>query len=125
MDYLSNRNILLIDDDPKVRRLVKFLLEKEGIKFFGMPSIDLGLQVIRSHTINLFIVDINMPNKSGYDFLKYRKKNKNLLQIPCIIFSGENDKDSVLKAIQLGANDFHSKPLDSVVLMEKIKKLMV
>ncbi|MEW6057922.1 MAG: response regulator [Bdellovibrionota bacterium] len=119
---LTGKTVLVIDDMSDVRKTVKLILESEGIIVFLAENVDEGLALAASKTPHLIITDLTMPEKDGFDFLKEKRKNELLKNIPVIVLSGRNDKASVTEAVALGASDYVLKPIRAGTLLQKARK---
>jgi CheY-like chemotaxis protein len=78
------------------------------------------LQIAKEQTPNLILCDINMPKLDGYDVLQELRKDLTTANVPFIFISGEICTPNCRRALQLGANDFLSKPLNNKELLEAI-----
>ncbi len=116
--------ILLIDDDSSFLGQAIELLKKNRYKVgFALNAKD-GLNMLEKTQYDLIILDINMPLKNGFDVLKDLKAEKSLKLIPVLMSTSESDKEIVLKAIKLGADDYLVKPLDEKILLDKVYSLL-
>lgn len=112
--------VLIVDDDANVRELLQNFLESKGYKVGTSGD---GWDAVREIVVNrpdLVLMDINMPKLNGLgalDILKMTQVSENL---PIIITSSDGDKDTILKAAQLGADDFIVKPFSFVELANRI-----
>jgi len=106
-------NIMIIDDSPQDRKLIKLILEKRLEKICVFETED-GLNInemLVSNNIHMCILDIMMPLKDGFQVLIDMKKDRQVMDIPVIVCSGIEDKQAIEKALTLGAFDYFSKPL--------------
>lgn len=101
-------NIHLIEDDPVLARSLQINLELDGHKVFLTTGVKDALQMQSSQSIHFVILDLGLTDGTGFDFLS--KVREGDLNIPIIILSAQSDEDSVVKGLQLGANDFVKKP---------------
>jgi len=117
--------ILLVDDEPIAAKVVTKFLNKNNYEVIqannGKSAIE---ELKKSSSINMIISDIVMPEMDGFQLLKYVKSNNNLKKIPVLITSSSDDKDSVVKCIQLGAKDYMLKPINPQLLLKKIDKIL-
>lgn len=124
MPSLSGKNILLIDDADEIRVLARRILEVDGASVSDAPSIDQGVSIARENVPHLVIVDLSLPEKTGFDFLEFRRTDSLLQGIPAIVLSGNKDRESVQRAISLGANDYIVKPFRATQVLQKIRKAL-
>jgi len=115
----SKKKIVLAEDNSTLSLLLKFRLEKEGYELFiaedGKKAIELIEQLILS--------DIMMPYISGLEVISHVRNTLNI-QTPIIVFSAAGQEEMVLKAFDLGANDFMGKPFSPNELVIRVKKLI-
>tara|TARA_B100001059_G_scaffold236242_1_gene285712 strand:+ start:1048 stop:2208 length:1161 start_codon:yes stop_codon:yes gene_type:complete len=117
-------NILIIEDDESIRRVIKKILEGENKNYKIIEAIDGkdGLIKINENQLNLILCDIKMPKLDGMDVLKYVKKNN--LFIPFILLTGHGNVDTAVKAMKIGAFDFIEKPPDLNRLLISIRNAL-
>ena len=124
MASLKEKHILIIDDAADVRLLARKVFETDGAIVLDADGCDSGLKIAREKNPQLIILDLEMPGRSGFDFLTDRKKDPVLLEIPVLILSGKNDRQSISKAIALGASDYMLKPFRAPLLLQKTRKTL-
>ena len=117
-------NILIIEDDESIRRVIKKILEGENKNYKIIEAIDGkdGLIKINENQLNLILCDIKMPRLDGIDVLKYVKKNN--LFIPFILLTGHGNIDTAVNAMKIGAFDFIEKPPDLNRLLISIRNAL-
>ena len=125
MSYNSpDMKILIVDDFPTMRRIVKTLLRQNGYGNFVEAEDGIkGLKVLNDHPdVSLVIGDWNMPNMSGLEFLKAVRTSEKFANTPFLMIAAEAEKDLMLEAIKSGANNYIVKPFTGGALQEKIVK---
>lgn len=112
-------NILIADDEEMIRELLCMTLSKEGYTCFQAGSAEEGLAIINSSPIDIALLDIMMPGRSGLDLLKDIKMISP--DIPVLMVTALSDMETALSCIHLGAEDYITKPfnLDRVALTIK------
>jgi len=121
--HKDESRILIIDDDATlVSQLVEILAEDGYRVGFALNAQD-GLASLDTVAYDLIVLDINMPFMDGFDLLKELKSNKRHKLIPILMSTAEADRESVLKAIHLGADDYIVKPIDKRLFLHKIAEL--
>tara|TARA_R110001583_G_scaffold25521_9_gene92243 strand:- start:10728 stop:11090 length:363 start_codon:yes stop_codon:yes gene_type:complete len=118
------KTIVLAEDNSTLSLLLKFRLEKEGYKFFPAEDGKKAIELIEEHKPDLILTDIMMPFISGLEVISHVRNNLNM-KIPIIVFSSAGQEEIVLKAFNLGANDFMSKPFSPNELVIRIKRLLM
>lgn len=117
------KKIVLAEDNSVLSLLLKFRLEKEGYKLFMALDGKQAIELIEEHNPELILTDIMMPFVSGLEVISH-VRNKLNMQTPIIVFSSSGQEEIVLKAFDLGANDFMSKPFSPHELVIRIKRLL-
>ena len=115
-------SVLIVDDFSTMRRILTKALKQIGISNIieAVDGID-ALKVLHKEKINLIISDWNMPNMDGLTLLESIRSNKKLNNIPFIMVTAEGQKDSVLKAVRSGVNNYIIKPFTAESLKQKIE----
>jgi CheY-like chemotaxis protein/glycosyltransferase involved in cell wall biosynthesis len=115
--------ILAIDDQKLVLIPLEIRLKELGYEIITETSALKGIELFNSFQPDLVIVDINMPETSGIDVVKYiRQKRKS--NIPIMILSGNTDENIISEAFDLGVNDYLKKPLSLRELCSRTKRLI-
>lgn len=122
---ITGKICCIIDDDPAIRALAAKVLEGIGFEVMQADGAIDALKQIKEKIPHLILLDLNMPEVNGFSFLKLSKENNKLHDIPIIVFSGENKDTIIMKAIEMGAADFMVKPLNSKVMIQKIRRLFL
>jgi DNA-binding response OmpR family regulator len=119
-----NTKIVLAEDNSVLSLLLKFRLEKEGYKLLMAVDGKQAIELIEEHNPDLILTDIMMPFISGLEVISH-VRNKLNSQTPIIVFSAAGQEEIVLKAFDLGATDFMSKPFSPHELVIRIKRLLI
>lgn len=116
-----NKRIVVIDDVPSARRVVRKMLEKIGYTdVIEAADGEAALVLIREKETALIISDWNMPGLAGIDLVRQVKGDPNLAQIPVIMITSSPDKEAVVEAYSAGVHDYVLKPFSFDTLVEKI-----
>lgn len=114
------KNILLIDDDKSLRRVLEYQLSEKGYKVFAADNGISGLDIYRENEVDLVIADIQMPEMDGIELLKRIKAISNDAIV--IIITAFGSINSAVEAMHLGAFDYITKPFDKNELELKVEK---
>jgi DNA-binding response OmpR family regulator len=120
---MSIKKIVLAEDNTTLSLLLKFRLEKEGYELFMAVDGKEALELIEKESPDLIITDIMMPFVSGLEVISHVRLKLDL-DIPIIVFSSAGQEEMVLKAFNLGANDFMGKPFSPNELIIRVKRLL-
>jgi DNA-binding response OmpR family regulator len=116
----KKKKILIIDDSNTALVLMEYALKEAGYISLVASSVKEATKLIEKHNPDLILLDLSMPEISGYDFLK-RKSELQIDHIPIIIVSAYDSVESIEMTRNLGAVDFIAKPIRLEAMMEKIK----
>lgn len=123
-------NVLIVDDSFFNRKMMIEILKKNinKIKFLQASDGQEALEIIYEKEVDLVILDLNMPVKSGYEVLKEIKKNKDFYNLPVIVNSSVTDIQKVREALSLGAVDFFTKSQKSeemeIIISTKVLNIL-
>ncbi len=117
-----SKNIIIIDDSPTLRKVVKFYLEKKGYSVKEAKNGKEALVQIEKEYFDLIILDMLMPVMNGYQVLEELKK-KGDFNSPILILSADKESDSKDKSIDLGASFYLTKPFKPNELVDQIEKI--
>lgn len=120
---LKGKLIQVIDDDEDLRKLIRKVLENAGCIVIEATSVKEALYQLSTHSPDLFLLDVNMPEYTGIHFLQFRLKSEKLKMVPALILSAVKDKQTVADAIALGASFYLKKPLESVTLLQRLRQI--
>jgi PAS domain S-box-containing protein len=116
---VEGSSVLVIDDDPSVRDVVKRSLSKEGVAVMTAASGEEGLELARKHRPDVITLDVQMPGMDGWEVLKTLKSDPELRQIAVIMMTNIDEKTT---GYSLGAAEYMTKPVDRDHLVEVLKK---
>ena len=125
--FPSETRILVIDDMPSIRDLVKNHLKAMGFKSIQEASD--GEETLRmliqnntpSNSIQLVISDWNMPNMKGIDLLKHVRATAEWANLPFVLLTSEAERDQVTEAVLAGASQYIVKPFSAKIFEDKLK----
>lgn len=118
---MNNERILVVDDEPQIRRVMRTSLITNGYEVFDAKTGGEALDLIRSQKFDLILLDINMPGMSGIDACRELRHASDLPIIILTVRSSERDKVAALDA---GADDYVTKPFAVPVLLARIRGLL-
>lgn len=115
---MNKAEILIIDDEPQIRKLLEITLESNGYKVWQAETGKEGIVMAANHPPELILLDIGLPDKSGHEVLKELRAwyNKSV-----IILSVQNSETDIVKALDNGAADYLTKPFRNAELLARIR----
>jgi adenylate cyclase len=112
--------ILVVDDNEDNRDMLARRLKRQGHEILTAPGGSAALDTLAKTPVDLVLLDVMMPDLDGYAVLQRLKSDPARRDIPVLMISALDDMDSVVRCIQLGAEDYLSKPFDPVLLQARI-----
>ena len=116
--------ILIVDDVEVNARLLKKMVEKMGYQGLTATGVKEAVSQMQKELPQLILLDIMMPDMSGYQFCELLKENPDTKDIPVIFVSAASELDDKMKGFQVGAVDFISKPFEPGVLRLRLQALL-
>ncbi len=113
--------IIIVEDDKEIREELKILLENSGHKVKLIEDFDNVADKIIKENAHLVLLDINLPNKSGYEICS---KVRVVSKIPIIFVTSRNNSMDELKGIMLGGDDYIEKPYNVPILLARIQNIL-
>lgn len=114
------KHILVVDDELSIREVIQNLLEFKGYAITTAEDGADALQKTETHTFDLILTDISMPNMNGYELIKAIKKTQPLAVI--IVLTGYSSIEGAVKAIHMGAFQYLAKPIKTSELYEVVER---
>ena len=114
-------HILVVDDDNKIRELLKQFLNEKGFVVSTAINSEDAKSKIEIFNFNLIVLDVMMPGQSGYELTKELKQSKN---ISVILLTAKGETESRIHGLELGADDYLGKPFEPKELLLRIKNII-
>jgi len=111
---------MVVDDELAIRRLMTKILTKSGYDVVPATDGQEAINLLHSMSVDLIILDMNMPRMDGLSFLKYARDNR-LTTAPVLMVTGSTDSDQRMKSYRLGVYDFITKPEQTEVMLKRIE----
>ncbi len=116
--------ILIVDDDPILRALMRAALESDGFTVEEAADGEEACRLGAEFTPQLIVVDVVMPGMTGFDLCRALRLLPNTMHVPILMATGLDDVASIREAYEAGATDFISKPLNWIILCQRIRYLL-
>lgn len=110
--------ILIIEDEGNIRSFIETILENNGYSVLTAETCQQGTMMFSSHVPDLVILDLGLPDGDGMDFIQAVRKNSN---VPILVLSARTLESDKVVALDLGANDYVTKPFGTAELMARIR----
>lgn len=116
--------ILVVDDEPTNVILLETLLKKEGFEVASANCGEACLRSVREKQADLVLMDVMMPEMSGFDACRLMKKEPELKEIPVIFITALDDRESIIEAYRAGGVDYIVKPIQLDEVREKVRSVL-
>jgi adenylate cyclase len=113
-------SVLVVDDDPVSRLMLTGALERRGLHVTTAENGSRALELVQAKEFDVILLDVVMPEVDGYQVLEQLKADPNLRHASVIMVTSVDDVDSAVRCIELGADDYLSKPIDPILLGARI-----
>jgi signal transduction histidine kinase len=117
----ENCNLLLVDDNTDNLHLISFTLRKLRYNIFTAENGYQALELLNQQKIDLVLLDIMMPGIDGFEVLRQIRLKRSLADLPVLMSSALEGSRDVVKALQLGANDYITKPVDFSIMQARVE----
>jgi len=121
---LSKQTILVVDDEQDLLDLIEYNLKKEGYDVLKAENGIQGLEMAKEHKPNLVLLDIMMPKLDGIQVCEKMRANPDLKPIPVIFLTARSDEKTEVEGLDIGADDFITKPISTTKLLSRIKAVL-
>lgn len=111
--------ILVVDDEPPIRKLLRVGLGAEGYAIAEATNAMNAMEKVKAEQPDLILLDLGLPDMQGHDLLA--KWRNDLIELPIIILSSRTDEAGIVKALELGADDYVTKPFGTKELVARIR----
>ncbi len=117
--------ILIIEDSPTMRKLIRFGLQSlKGVRFIEASDGMDGLRKVTEEHVDLALIDINMPVLDGLALIKLIREDDSLARMPAVVITSEGAETARNQARALGADDYLTKPIQAGELRALVRKLL-
>jgi len=113
--------ILVVDDETRIVRMIRMNLEHDGYEVIEANSGQQALDMVRSRMPNLVILDVMMPGLDGFETLQILRE---ISQVPVIMLTARSEEEDRIRGLELGADDYVTKPFSPRELMSRVKAVL-
>ena len=110
--------ILIVEDEVEIAELITLYLSNDGLESVHAETAEDALEIVKNSSVDLIVLDINLPGMDGFEFLN---KLRNTKKIPVIIVSARQDDADMVLGLGTGADDYVTKPFSPKVLVARIR----
>ncbi len=120
----AQKTLLVVDDDKSLVKSLKYRLEKKGFSIYAAYGGKEALETVEGHRPDLVLLDIVMPEMDGYEVIKALKQKHNTASIPIVVMTGVENVEGKVKALSVGATEFHHKSSGFDELLKTIESIL-
>ena len=117
-------NVLLIEDEPNIIEAIRFILSRDGWRVDTHSDGLTALDAVRARRPDLVVLDVMLPNRSGYDILHDLREDPELKGLPVLMLTARGQKRDRELAEKLGASSFMTKPFSNGEVLETVRALV-
>jgi len=121
---MTNKKVLIVDDEEHIRELIKFNLKKEGYDTEVAVNGTEALKLIREIKFDLILLDLMLPEIDGLEVCKEIRRNEETSDIPVMMITAKGEEFDKVLGLELGADDYITKPFSIRELMARVKALL-
>ena len=121
---MSKNTVLIVEDEEDIQALLIYNLGKEGFSATAVESGELGLQHAIANHPDLILLDLMLPGMDGLSVCRALKSSDNTRDIPIIIASAKGEEADIIAGLEIGADDYITKPFSPKVLIARIRALL-
>lgn len=121
---MAEKKILIVDDEEHIRELLKFNLEKNGYTVYMAVNGLEGLSLAREKQVDLILLDLMLPGIDGFEVCKEIRKDNIISNVPIIMLTAKSEEIDKILGLELGADDYITKPFSIRELSARIKALL-
>ena len=118
-------NILIVEDDPDARKVLSLILKLDGFEVSTVSGGREAIDAVRAATPDLVLLDVMMPDVDGYEVCRCIRSEPATRRIPIVMLSGKADRESVVRGLAAGANEFLAKPIKPSSLTKQLRATLM
>jgi len=121
---MFKETILIVDDEEDIVELIKYNLENEGYAVLTALSGEQAIKTAKQSRPDLIVLDLMLPGIDGLEVTKYLKSSEKTNHIPIVMLTAKGDESDIVIGLEMGANDYISKPFSPKVLIARIRAIL-
>ena len=120
----KQKTVLIVDDEEDILGLVEFHVKQQGYKTLTAGSGETALKLARNEQPDLIVLDLMLPGIGGLDVCKFLKSEPATAHIPIIMLTAKGEETDIVKGLEMGADDYVTKPFSPKVLMARLNSVI-
>lgn len=120
---VARKRVLVVDDEADIRELLRYNLEQEGFAVDAVADGETALEMLKKSKVDILLLDLMLPGLPGLELCKQLKRQADLEAIPIIMISAKSSETDVIVGLELGADDYITKPFSPKEVVARIKAI--
>ncbi len=121
---MPKETILIVDDEQDIIELIKYNLKNEGYAILTAQTGEQAVKIAEQSQPDLMVLDLMLPGIDGLEVTKYLKNNEQTRDMPIVMLTAKGEESDIVTGLELGANDYISKPFSPKVLVARIRAIL-
>ncbi|MCF6285431.1 MAG: response regulator transcription factor [Candidatus Hydrogenedentes bacterium] len=121
---MSETTILIIEDDPDIRELIRYHLERDGYRTIEAETGENGLERVQEESVALILLDLMLPVLDGLEVCRRIRAESGSKRIPIIMLTAKGEESDIVAGLEVGADDYITKPFSPQVLLARIRAVL-
>jgi two-component system phosphate regulon response regulator PhoB len=121
---MSKETILIVDDEEDIIELIKYNLKNEGYSILTAQTGEKAIKIARQSRPDLIVLDLMLPGIDGLEVTKTLKNDAQTRHVPIVMLTARGEESDIVTGLELGANDYISKPFSPKVLVARIRAIL-
>jgi two-component system phosphate regulon response regulator PhoB len=121
---MAKETILIVDDEEDIIELIKYNLKNEGYSILTATAGEQAIQMARQYHPDLIVLDLMLPGIDGFEVTRYLRGHEQTRHLPIIMLTAKGEESDIVTGLELGANDYISKPFSPKVLVARIRSIL-
>ena len=124
MTYVKTHSILIVDDEPSIREMLRMALESHGFRVDEANNVKIAQEKINIKQPDLLLLDWMMPGTSGVELVRRLRKEDSTRSLPIIMLTAKTDDEHSIQALDTGADDYITKPFSPKALIARVNAML-
>ena len=121
---MTKETILIVDDEEDIIELIKYNLKTEGYSILTAEAGEQAIKIAKQSRPDLIVLDLMLPGMDGLEVTRYLRSNEETRDLPIVILTAKGEESDIITGLELGANDYISKPFSPKVLVARIRAIL-
>lgn len=120
----ADTSVFIVEDEPDIAELIRFHVEREGMTAHVVHSGGVALEAVRRKKPALVVLDLMLPDLDGLEICRRLKWDEDTRNVPILIVSAKGEESDIVTGLELGADDYITKPFSPKVLLARMKNIL-